>query len=235
MNQLGVNVHVLEVDKHSDGEAILQYVTTKYKYKTVPLIFVKGKFLGGYEDVNEMYSSGTLQSDYLKNISQAERCELEIAASKAALKPLFCFPEKVNAYVVRTGGVLTSLLAATSAALSWKYHQATYIAYFLLLDFIVRVLGGLKVSPLGVLATQIGSLIGSKPRAGRPKQFAALCGTMFSFLGSLFYFLGFSVSTYIGQGFMLGLAIASGMEGLIDFCLGCYFFKIGIQLGIFQS
>ena len=116
-----------------------------------------------------------------------------------------------------------------------------YIAYFILLDFFARILAGSKFSLLGRLGGFIATSCfdETKPRAGRPKQFACCCGLLFSLMGSLFYLLGsysnLDFSQFIGAAFMGMLACASGMEGFLDFCLGCVFFRLGVQLGIFPK
>ena len=73
-------------------------------------------------------------------------------------------------------------------------------------------------------------------RHGRPKQFATVCGIIFSGFGSLCFLLAsllnVDIILYIGIGFMGGLAVATGMEGFLDFCVGCVIFKYGILLGI---
>lgn len=230
-NQLGVDVHSIEVDVHPMGKDIRKYVMKKTGHKTTPVIFIKGQYLGGFEEVNNLYSSGDLEKKYLKGISQAEQCELMIADSKSAIKPLFWFPDKVNGKVVRITGVLTCLASAISAAFHWKDWGA-YIAYGILLDFVLRLFAGARASPLGRLAAVLALPLEPQPRAGRPKQFASMCGLMFSFFGSLFFILNFPGSNIIGAFFMGGLAIATGMEGFLDFCLGCFFFRIGMELGL---
>jgi hypothetical protein len=173
-----------------------------------------------------------LQGEYLHDLTQADRCEEFIKKSDLSTKPLFWFPETVNAYVVRWTGVLTCMCSLVSAVTVYWYDWGRYVAYGLLFDFILRLLAGAKVSFLGRIAMVLASCKEPKPRHGRPKQFATMCGIMFSGLGSLFYVLPFPYHDYIGIGFMAALAIASGMEGFLDFCLGCVFFKYGILLGV---
>lgn len=158
-----------------------------------------------------------------------------LADSKAASQPYFWFPSKVDGNVVRITGVLTSLLSASSVALFWYHDIGIYIAYGIWLDFLLRLFGGARVSLLGRIAMILATAMDPEPRAGRPKQFATMCGVMFSTFGSLFYFLSFNCSDYIGAVFMGMLACACGMEGFLDFCLGCVFYRMGIEFGLISK
>jgi len=232
--QLGVSLTTVPVDLCKNGDAVAHYVKHKTHHRTFPYIFVQGDFLGGFEEVNNLYSTGELQKAYLSELTQADRCEMELRELKSPLKPLFWFPEKVNANVVRLTGVLTcvsSLLACAFSLLS-GFNWGPYIAYGVWLDFFLRILAGTCLSPLGRLATVLTWPMEPKPRVGRPKQFAACCGFLFAMCGSVSYLVNFPSHTITGSVFMGMLAIATGMEGVFDFCLGCAFFKIGIQLGL---
>ena len=176
-----------------------------------------------------MYSTGTLQKDYLAHLSQAAKCE-KLAAAVSTRPPLFWFPQQVNGQVLRCTGVLTSLTAAACVVLSYLFTWGDYIAYYLVLDFVLRIAAGSKLSPLGRVATALTFCMEPEPRAGRPKQLASMCGLVFSLLGALFYFA--LPTKIVGSVFIAGLACASGMEGFFDYCLGCVFFRIGIQSGI---
>lgn len=229
LHQMKVSIHSIEVDIHPLGKAILKHVQEKTRHDTVPVIYVKGEFLGGFEDVNKLYASGRLQDEYLKGLTQADRCEEFLTKSNIGIEPLFWFPVTVNAHVIRATGIMTSISSAISAAAVYWAAWSSYIAYILFFDFILRLLAGSRFSLLGRIATLLTMPLEPKPRHGRPKQFATMCGVMFSGLGSLFFLLGID---YAGTAFMGGLAIASGMEGFLDFCVGCVMFKYGIKLGL---
>jgi len=178
--------------------------------------------------VNVLYNQGTLQKDHLSKLAQADQCEK--VAAMSTTKPLFWFPVTVNAHAVRSTGVLTCLMAAASAVLSFFSPWGQYIAYYLLLDFVLRIAGGARIAPVGIIATFPTKFIDPKPRSGRPKQFASCCGFLFAMLASVFYLAPFPYHEYVGSLFMIILSICCGMEGFFDFCLGCVFFKIGLQL-----
>ena len=239
IQQMGVSVVTVPLDLLPDqGQATLleqEYMKRRTRHRTVPIIFIKQEFLGGFEEVNALYSTGKLQDDFLDGLTQADRCEMEVRAAKSALKPLFWFPEKVNANQIRITGVLTCVASIISllAAVVWEKTWGTYMAYGIFADFALRILAGGKLSPLGRIA-QVFALLAEEPkiRVGRPKQFAACCGFLFCLCGSLGYLIPFPGHNYVGAGFYAGLALASGMEGFLDFCLGCVFFRLGINLGL---
>ena len=269
LHQLGVSIVTVPIDEAVNGSAIETYIRSKTGHSTYPAIFVKGDFLGGFEDVNAMYSTGELEAEYLKELTQADRCEMEVRAMRrGATQPLFWFPPKVNGHAVRMTGVLTCATALTSVATFFLTWWGQYIALALAFDFCMRILAGSRFSFLGQLAGLLVSSLEPKPRMGRPKQFAgkrmlrrgksmqffcssltfglafavlpgfpplACCGLMFSTLAAVGYFVPFPYHEYVGAAFCAMLAGASGMEGFLDFCLGCVFFKIGIQLGIFPK
>lgn len=181
--------------------------------------------------MNTLYSKGSLQNDFLNKLTQADRCE--IIAAKSTTKPLLWFPVTVNAHAVQATGIATFLVSATSAVLSLVAPPwGQFLAYYLVLDFVLRIVGGGSIAPIGIVASQCVSCWAPKPRSGRPKQFAACCGLLFSLLGSVFYLAPFPYHNYIGSVFIGILACCCGMEGFFDFCLGCVFFRIGLQLKI---
>jgi glutaredoxin len=233
VEQMKVSLHAIEVDIHPQGAAILKYIQEKNNHRTVPVIYIKGTFLGGFDDVNQLYATGQLQELYLMDLTQADRCEEFMTKANVGKKPLFWFPATVNAHVVRLSGVMSCLCAAFSAVSVHWVEWGRYVGYALFFDYVLRLLAGSRLSILGQLATLMASPLTPKSRHGRPKQFATMCGIMFSGLGALFYVLHFlPYHDYIGTAFMGGLAVASGMEGFLDFCLGCVFFKYGIKLGL---
>lgn len=230
--QMQVSVHTIELDMHPHGKAIQKHIQQRTGHNTVPVIYVKGEFLGGFEDVNQLYATGQLQDEYLKDLTQADRCEEFLVKSKIGIEPLFLFPAIVDAHVIRLTGILTCLSSLLAAISVHWVPWGSYIAYGIFFDFVSRLFAGSRFSVLGRIATLLTSPIKPKPRHGRPKQFATMCGVMFSGLGSFFYVMNFPNHDYVGTAFMGGLAIASGMEGFLDFCVGCVIFKYGIKLGL---
>lgn len=237
VKQLNVPVHSVEVDVHSQGKEILKYVTEKTKHNTTPFIFIRGEFLGGFSEVNALYARGTLQKQYLKGLSQADQCEAFISNSKYQMSTYFWFPDKVDANVVRFTGCLTFFASALSAVLVHfeEFFWARYVAYVVAIDFLLRLLGGARVSVFGRIAMFAAYPFDPVPRMGKPKQFATCLGFLFSALASVAFLAPFPYNDYVGSGFMAALALATGMEGFADFCVGCLIFKICVKLGLFKG
>lgn len=247
-NQLGVQVHVINVDKPLAGGAtgsdVHKHIIDAYKHKTVPAVFCRGTFLGGCEDVKKLHASGTLELETLAGLidkprtAGADRLEtahlLPTEHGGKAIHPAFWFPNVVNNYVVRVTGFQVCVLAVLSAAFP-NEDWARYIAPGLLIDFMLRFMVGASASPLGMIATFVTSSFKPQFKPGPPKQFASFCGVFFCLMGTIFYFVKFSGHQYIACFFMAGLAGAAGLEWAFDFCLGCLFYSWGIMFGIFPD
>ncbi|CAJ1952184.1 unnamed protein product [Cylindrotheca closterium] len=237
VKQLNVPVHSVEIDVHPQGKEILKYVTQKTKHATTPFIFIRGEFLGGFSEVNALYAKGNLQKDYLKGLSQADQCETFISNSQYSMSTYFWFPDKVDATVVRITGSLTFFASVLAAVLVHfeEFFWAHYVAYVVAIDFFLRFLGGARISLFGRIAMILAFPFEPMPRMGKPKQFATCLGLLFSVLGSFAFLAPFPYNDYVGSAFMAGLAIATGLEGFLDFCIGCFIFRIGVKLGFFKG
>jgi glutaredoxin len=232
VRQVGVPVHSVEVDKHPQGKDILKYVYDKTNHKTTPVIFMKGKFLGGFDEVNTLYTK-----EYLQGLSQADRCQAFMEKSKLKATPYFWFPEKVNGNVVRITGILSCFVSALTAALvhSEPFFFFRYIAYALAIDYFLRLIGGARFSPLSWIGLLISMPFDPNPRLGRPKQFATFLGTTLAILASVFYAVDFPYSDIVGSVLLGCLAVATFMEGFLDYCVGCTIFRWGVNLGLLAS
>jgi glutaredoxin 3 len=239
INKIGVTVHSVEVNLHPEGGKIFAYAKSKTGKSTVPLVFVKGEFIGGCDDIKALHHKGKLES-MLKGLVSKSRAvgtdRLETARllpteRGLAMNPLFWFPNVVNNYVIRVVGFQVCSLSVVCAVFKDELW-AHWLTVFVLMDFCLRMVAGASASPLGMIATFLVSPFRPQFRPGPPKQFASFCGVMFSGLGTIFYFLDFEHHEWVGMAFMAGLAGASGLEWAFDFCLGCKFFSIGIYLGL---
>jgi len=59
--ELSVPAEVIELDQRGDGSDIQQTLTTITGSRTVPQVFIGGKFIGGCDDTMAAYSSGKLK------------------------------------------------------------------------------------------------------------------------------------------------------------------------------
>lgn len=136
VKQLHVSVHSLEVDVHPKRKEIAKSIGEKTGHKTTPAIFIRGEFLGGFEQVNSLYATGSLQKDYLGGLSQADKCEEFIVKAKLRTKPFFWFPEQVNGNFIRIGGLLICGISLAAPVLPYWYNWGAYLTYGLAVDFL---------------------------------------------------------------------------------------------------
>lgn len=228
--QLKVTTYVIHVNEIAEGDQIFKHLSAKENHKTVPMIYVRGRFLGGCDSLHALHERGDLdKKEYLHGLIGRRRtmgtCEtLETSRLRPpwrghAILPFFWYPPVVDHRVVRLTALLVFILSAVSVA----FHGERWghcIAYALLVDFLLRLLaGGSSVSPLGMIAT-VAVAVGGGGTAhqpdfgpGAPQQFAAFCGVLVSVVASLFYVVQFAGHEYVGAAFMGLLAAASGIEG----------------------
>lgn len=242
--QMAVTVHVIDVDLVRDaatpGEKIFAHVKSTTGHATVPVVFIKGNYVGGCDTIKALHEKGMLENDYLSGLIQRNRTEgtnqLETAAltpvpKSSATNPFFWFPNTVNNHVVRLTGFQVCVASAICAGF-YTESWAPWIAVSLLVDFLIRMTVGSFLSPLGMIGSVIAAPFEPDFRAGPPKQFASLCGVMFTTLSTVFFFVHFKDHDIVGAVWIAMLAGAAGLEGFLDFCLGCLFYGFGIQFGL---
>ncbi|KAH8406281.1 hypothetical protein KR215_010178 [Drosophila sulfurigaster] len=59
--KLNVNALIIELDNRKDGNEIQSVLGEMTGARTVPRVFIDGKFIGGGTDIKRMYELGTLQ------------------------------------------------------------------------------------------------------------------------------------------------------------------------------
>lgn len=59
--KMQVNMMVIELDQRSDAEDIQAVLGELTGARTVPRVFINGKFVGGGTDIKRLYDQGTLQ------------------------------------------------------------------------------------------------------------------------------------------------------------------------------
>ncbi|CAB9529754.1 Glutaredoxin-2, mitochondrial [Seminavis robusta] len=220
--ELNLTPKILEVNV--EGPAALEYAKSITGISTVPQVFVENKFVGTHDDVMSLDAKGQLEPLVKKFMKGPRKAK---TASSGTSGTLLWFPPKVNKSAIRTTGVLSCGIALTSAVLMYQNPQDPtpgYIAAGLFGDYTLRFMAGSKFSPVAQLGGMLASSMDVIFRPGAPKQFATVCGMMFSGLGAAMFL---NNSAEIGCGFMSVLALCAGMEGFLDFCLGCKFYAIG--------
>ena len=130
----GVPVTVVNVNVVPEGSAILQYVQAKTKHSTVPVVFVRGSFVGGCDELKELHEKGELETVTLAGLVQRKRvldgdtiatARLAPPVHTGAMQTPFWFPQVVNNHVVR----LTGLQVFVLSALSTIFHTELWARY----------------------------------------------------------------------------------------------------------
>lgn len=97
-----------------------------------------------------------------------------------------------------------------------------------------RIIGGGRFSIAGTIAEWFSEYFPVRLIPAAPKQFANLCGAMFSGLAVICYFAPTN-STAAGavmSGLLLGAAL---LECAFNFCLGCWMFAYLVKFGIIPN
>ncbi|MBV8432225.1 MAG: DUF4395 domain-containing protein [Solirubrobacterales bacterium] len=140
---------------------------------------------------------------------------------------IFSFPNPVNEKAARVvAGVVfvTSVITLATGA----YWLLVPLAY----GFWARVLTGPTLSPVGWLAQNVVAprLGERKPVPGPPKRFAQGMGAIMATAALVF---GLILGLDMVADVLLGLLIiASGLESIVAYCLGCRVFGLLMQTGL---
>ena len=62
LNNYNVNVQLIELDKIREGPMLSQELFTRTNQKTVPNIFIFGKHIGGFSELNNLHNQGILST-----------------------------------------------------------------------------------------------------------------------------------------------------------------------------
>lgn len=146
------------------------------------------------------------------------------------IKKLFSFPNPVNEHSARmvAGGVLIM-------SLSYVFTGYFVILVVLTYGFWARVLTGPTLSPLGQFVTRVlAPLLAKKVKPqfcpGPPKRFAQGIGAFMTTTAVIAVVFGDSV---LASRFIVGaIVVASSLESILGFCIGCWIFSKLMSWGI---
>lgn len=143
------------------------------------------------------------------------------------MKRFLSFPNPVNDAAARTValGVLTLSMLALVTNTAWLLIPLTY-------GFVVRVLAGPKLSPLGQFATRVAAprlRAWTKQVPGPPKRFAQGIGAALTLSASVIWLAD---SWSVARWLLVPLVGAAALEGLAGFCVGCTMFGWLIRAGV---
>ncbi len=140
---------------------------------------------------------------------------------------IFSFPNPVNEKAARVVASVVLVISLITLATS-AYWLLIPLAY----GFWARVLTGPTLSPIGRLAQSVVAprLGERKPVPGPPKRFAQGMGAVIS---SAALVSGLILANHVVTDVLLGLLIlASGLEAIFAYCLGCRIFALLMRSGL---
>jgi tellurite resistance protein TehA-like permease/hemerythrin-like domain-containing protein len=211
----------LEVNTSPNCAAILKYLEHKTDISTVPILFVNGDCVGGCTDLKLSEHTGEFHKKLGPYFGKAM-----VRRAPSTRLGLLWYPEVVNAHVAR----LTSLLSAIVCILCIGFYRRPVTRWAVLglaIDYLLRFTYGATYSIGGSCAAMLLANVPPRFACGPPKQFAAACGLFFSVFAAGLY-LGSEPS---GGAVVLGLLMGAALlEGVFDFCLGCWMFSQAIAL-----
>ena len=130
--------------------------------------------------------------------------------------------ERIDKNVVRSSAIITAGIIALYSVLSLASTASVLILMSALAgDYAVRVFTS-QLSPIGWLGRQLTRRLGMtpKPMDKAPKIFAVRVGFLFA-AGSVGLFF---VDPTIAIGLGLALTVFNLLDGVLDICVGCYFY-----------
>jgi hypothetical protein len=139
---------------------------------------------------------------------------------------LFSFPNPVNEKAARVVAGVVLVLSIVTLAIGF-YWLLIPLAY----GFWARVLTGPTLSPLGFVAQRVIAPRLGAPKyvPGPPKRFAQGMGAAMSTLALV---LAFAVSHVAADVVLAMLVVASGLESIFAYCLGCQVFALLMRAGV---
>ena len=140
---------------------------------------------------------------------------------------ILSFPAVVNERAARTLAAMIATLGVVVIATGWHWLTA-----LLAVGFLLRVLSGPRLSPLGklaaeVIAPRLGPAI---PTAGPPKRFAQTVGLVVTSVAAIAA-LGFGLTT-VATVLVAVLVVFATLEAALGWCAGCFMFAQLMKWGV---
>ncbi len=138
----------------------------------------------------------------------------------------FAFPDPVDEHAARTVAALVAGTAVVAIV-----TQAWWLTVPLAVGFLLRVATGPRVSPFALVATKVVAPRFARPKhvPGPPKRFAQGIGAVVTGAGAIAALVGANEVAAVALGVIV---VAATLEAALGFCLGCWMFARGIDLGL---
>ncbi len=139
---------------------------------------------------------------------------------------MFGFPHPVNEKAARVVAGCVAVLGVVALVTSWDW-----LIGVIALGFVLRVLSGPRLSPLGLFATRVAAPRLGPPKevSGPPKRFAQAMGAVMS--GAAFV-LALAGAEGAASVLLVLLVVAATLESAFAFCLGCKVFGLLMRTGV---
>ena len=140
--------------------------------------------------------------------------------------------ERIDKNVVRSSAIITAGIIALYSVLSLASNPSVLILMLALAgDYAVRVFTS-QLSPIGWLGRQITRQLGMtpKPMDKAPKIFAVRVGFIFATSSVGLFFVDPTIAIGVG----LALMVFNLLDGVLDICVGCYFYTY-VSLPLFGN
>ena len=131
--------------------------------------------------------------------------------------------ERIDKNVVRFSAVITAGIIALYSVLVLASDTAAFILMLVIAgDYVIRVFTPLKLSPIGWLGRELTRVRGMTPVVmdKAPKIFAVRVGFIFAASSVGLFFVDPAIAIGVG----LGLMAFNLLDGILDICVGCYFY-----------
>ena len=140
--------------------------------------------------------------------------------------------ERIDKNVVRSSAIITAGIIALYSVLSLASTASVLILMLALAgDYAVRVFTS-QLSPIGWLGRQLTRRLGMtpKPMDKAPKIFAVRVGFIFAGSSVGLFFVDPTIAIGVG----LTLMLFNLLDGVLDICVGCYFYTY-VSLPLFGN
>ncbi len=136
------------------------------------------------------------------------------------------FPNPVNEYAARSTAGLVVILAIVTIALN---NPVLYVV--ITLGFLLRVISGPTLSPLGQLSVRVivPGLGLTRMVPGPPKRFAQAIGLTITGVASVLALLGYGIAAQITVALVV---VAALLESVFGICMGCIIFGFLQRRGV---
>lgn len=140
---------------------------------------------------------------------------------------IFSFPDVVNERAARVVAGFVAVFGVVVLLTGWHWLTA-----LMAIGFLLRVLSGPRLSPIGRLASQvIAPRLGEPiPTAGPPKRFAQSIGLVVTTAASVAA-LGFGL-TGLATALVAVLVVFALLESVLGWCAGCWMFAQLMKWGL---